>query len=977
MTYQKLKVGFIFVLYKTPQSEINRLKKEVKNCHSRGGGNPDYRIYFIDNSDNGQGYASGVNAGLKKAIKDGCELFAIANPDIKLVKIDILDTFDQFDVWGFAMHQQGKTYYGGHIDKWRMSGGLSQEKPISRFITADFVSGSLMFIKKSVIDKIGFFDESYFMYYEEVDYCYRAKKSGFRVGIDSKQYYDHFEISQDNPSKQFYLFKNRLKFLLKYGTLKQKIFELLRIPKTVFEEINKRPFYLNFFTLNVSSVVNKILHFGLFLVLINYFKPDEYAIYTLTWTQIGLLLPLLDFGTTSYGLVHINDSIEKKIRELFSLRFYLSVITFVLTIILAITFQYPLSILIPIILTSFVIFANMFSGTYLILSSIKQKSYLASLVSMIFQICLVISLIVGVLISKQLITVFIITFILYNIYSLINFFLVRKEVGSLSLKIDLKQWSVIIKKSFIFLLISLLAGFYSKVDVLILNFIKGKQAVGIYSAGYRFLDALMFVVTAYNISSMPLFSKLAKEKKKNIFLNKIKKDVILVFAIGMFVALGFYFLGPVILPIVYKSTYFQSIQVLRIIIFALPLILLTSVFLNSIYALNKAKTVIYIFLFQLILNVALNLFFIPRYGFFASAYITLLGEAINTLLTFAVLRYVLYTGSDPPGGSDPNPMKISVDGGALNPKNNKRFGTAVFSENLVKALQLYDKENQYSIYTFKNLKPKLFWLKGRVSFEELKQKKDVFLALNQAVPLYTSGKIISFCHGLSYHFYPELYSNKDVIRLNKQLKEMIKRSDKIIVSSQKVKAELVSINRLIDTKIFVLTFGMPLDMKRGRIKKKEKYFLFVANNQPIKNIDFILQSFKRLKCDIGYKGHKLILVGNWKKYENKNLGIVSIGNVSRSKLKSLYQNTSALLTSSFYESFNFPVLEALSQGCPVIGLKSAIIPELAPYVNSVNNLDKFVENMKKITKKPSVSSINRLYTKFNWKNYVSNLVRLY
>jgi len=447
--------------------------------------------------------------------------------------------------------------------------------------------------------------------------------------------------AQDVYKKEFFLFKNRLKFLFKFGSLKQKIYELIRIPKTVFEEIKKRPFYLNFISLNISSIVNKILHFVLFLILINYFRPEEYAVYTLAWTQIGLLLPLLDFGTTSYGLVHINNLINKKIRELFSLRFYLSLITFILTIILAILFHYPTSILIPIILISFVIFANMLSGTYLILTSIKQKSYLVSLVSMIFQISLVISLIAGVLITKQLMPVFIITFVLYNLYSLVNFFLVRREVGRLSLKIDLKQWSIIIKKSFVFLLISLLAGFYSKVDVLILNFIKGREAVGIYSASYRFLDALMFVVTAYNVSSMPLFSKLAKEKKGNIFVNKIKKDVILVFAIGMFVALGFYFLGPIILPLVYKTTYFQSIQVLRIIIFALPLILLTSVFLNSIYALGKAKTIIYIFLFQLIFNIGLNLYFVPKFSFFGSAYITLLGEAINTLLTFVVLRSVL------------------------------------------------------------------------------------------------------------------------------------------------------------------------------------------------------------------------------------------------------------------------------------------------------------------------------------------------
>ena len=631
-----MKTAFIFVLYKTPQSEINRLKKEVKELNTSC-----YKLYFIDNSSNRQGYAEGVNAGIKKGLKDGCDLFAIANPDITLVKSVESAKLNPFDIWSYTMHQQGKNYYGGMIDKWRMSGGLIDKKPNRRFCETDFVSGSLMFIKKKVIDKIGFFDESYFMYYEEVDYCYRAKKAGFKIGIDSKKYYEHFEISVNNPKKEFYLFKNRLKFLIKYGSVKQKIREFIRIPKTFSEEIRKRPFYLNFFSLNFSSIINKILHFILFLIFISYFKPEEYGVYTLAWTQVGLLLPLVDFGTTSYGLVHINDSIERKIRELFSLRFYLSLITFVLTISLAILFEYPSSILIPIILISFVIFANMFSGTYLILTSIKQKSYFASFVSMIFQLFLVVSLIISVLITKKLSLVFIVTFVLYNLYSLVNFILIRREVGGLSLKINLKKWLEIIKKSFVYLLISLLAGFYSKVDVLILNFIQGKEAVGIYSAGYRFLDALMFVVTAYNVSSIPLFSKLVKEKKINIFKNKIRKDVMLVFTIGVFIALGFYFLGPIILPLVYKNTYLQSIQVLRIIIFALPLILLTSVFLNSIYALGKAKTVIYIFLFQLIINIGLNLYFIPRYSFFGSAYITLGGELINTLLTFIVLWRVL------------------------------------------------------------------------------------------------------------------------------------------------------------------------------------------------------------------------------------------------------------------------------------------------------------------------------------------------
>lgn len=331
-------------------------------------------------------------------------------------------------------------------------------------------------------------------------------------------------------------------------------------------------------------------------------------------------------------------------------------------------------------------------------------------------------------------------------------------------------------------------------------------------------------------------------------------------------------------------------------------------------------------------------------------------------------------------------MKVSVDGGALNLKNNQRFGTSVFSDNLVKSLKLYDKKNKYRIYTFENLKPKFLWMKARVSIEEFKKKSDVFLALNQALPLYIAGKTISFCHGLSFHFFPQYYSKKDVTRLNKQLKEMIKRSDKIIVSSEKVKNEITSMlstclpaGRYIEGKIFVLPFGVPFDMSSyaKASADKKKYFLFVANNQPIKNVNFILQSFNRLKSDTRFSQYKLNLIGDWKKYDNKNAGIKSFGSISRDKLKNLYQKATALLTASNYESFNFPVLEALSQGCPVIGLKPAIIPELKGYVNLANNLDEFVENMKKIIIKPDVQLINQLYTQFNWKNYVKNLVKLY
>jgi len=45
----------------------------------------------------------------------------------------------------------------------------------------DWLCGAFMMIRREVIDAVGMLDERFFMYSEEVDYCYRVKQAGFRV----------------------------------------------------------------------------------------------------------------------------------------------------------------------------------------------------------------------------------------------------------------------------------------------------------------------------------------------------------------------------------------------------------------------------------------------------------------------------------------------------------------------------------------------------------------------------------------------------------------------------------------------------------------------------------------------------------------------------------------------------------------------------------------------------------------------------
>jgi len=639
-----MKIIFVSNIYKEEEKkEVKRICGEIKKL-----GFEDYEIFVHDGIKNNRGFAYGINRGIEKGLKKGGEVFVVFNTDISLNRLNkklITNGLTKFDILGFACKQDNTTYYGGQIDKWRMSGGLIKNKPDIQYFSTDFVSGSLMFIKKEVIEKTGLMDESYFFYYDEVDFCYRAKKRGFKIGIDSKNTYTHFEFSKINPAKDYFLAKNRVKFLLRYGNSQQKFYEVLRSPKTIIEYfpliksiISKSSFLTDFFSLNISSILNKLLHFGLFIFLVRNLDPSEYGIYTLVWAYIAIFNPFVDLGTTNYGLIYLPKEKKAGLNRLISMRFFVAFIIYILTNVFAwLTFKTQPLVALFVLLTSTTTLSNVWSGTYLILNSIRQKVYYSSIVSLFFNLFFVVIIIVFYLSKRNLFSIFLAIFLSYLVYLIANFYLVKHEVGKISLSIELGAWFDIFKKSYIYVLLSFFSGLYFKLDLFLLNFLKSETEVGIYSSGYKFLDALVLISGSYNIVVMPIISRLAKDK--NALKKKLKKDIILLISIALPVVFLFYFFAPIFLPLILQGRYVTGIQVARIVIFSLPFIFLSSIFNNVLYAWKTPQYVLYIYIFQAILNLTLNLVFIPLFSIWAAAYITVLCELINAGITsYLVIR---------------------------------------------------------------------------------------------------------------------------------------------------------------------------------------------------------------------------------------------------------------------------------------------------------------------------------------------------
>ncbi len=325
-------------------------------------------------------------------------------------------------------------------------------------------------------------------------------------------------------------------------------------------------------------------------------------------------------------------------------------------------------------------------------------------------------------------------------------------------------------------------------------------------------------------------------------------------------------------------------------------------------------------------------------------------------------------------------MQISFDGGAL--CSQYRFGTTIFSQNLLQGLALHDKENTYYVYTLnKNclvpkarhikkqlLLPKKGWMKLRVSAQEFVHPKDIFLATNQAIPLFTQSRIITFSHGLSFLKLHYLYQ-QDLIRLKNQLDEYIKRSDFIVVSSKRVEQELLEYNPKSRKKVVVVPFGIPYDMMEYKKEKRDPSLLFVGNNQPVKNVQVLVQICAEL-------GLPLTLVGPFTEYKSEQVTVHE--EISRTQLRNLYRTSGAYVSVSHYESFNLPILEALSQECPVIALKSAVIPELEPFVHTAKQVEQIKQQLTNFKKgKTFNADFKLLRNTFTWETYIEKLLLLY
>ncbi|MGH2593298.1 MAG: oligosaccharide flippase family protein, partial [Anaerolineae bacterium] len=188
-----------------------------------------------------------------------------------------------------------------------------------------------------------------------------------------------------------------------------------------------------------------------------------------------------------------------------------------------------------------------------------------------------------------------------------------------------------VSESFPLMINHLLATLFFKIDVPLLQSLQGPTVVGLYSAAYKWVDALNIIPAYSTIALFPVMSRQAGEDKAAL-LRSYTIGIKLLVALALPLAVVTTFIAPALMLILGGNAYLpHSATALQIMIWSIPFGWINSITNYVLIALGQQTRLTRAFIIGLTFNVVANLILIPRYSYLAAAAITILSELVEGL----------------------------------------------------------------------------------------------------------------------------------------------------------------------------------------------------------------------------------------------------------------------------------------------------------------------------------------------------------
>ena len=191
-------------------------------------------IVYIQNEKN-LGFAEGNNVGIRSALQRNADYIVLLNNDTIVERDFIQPLVDVASSDNTVGVQCCKIYLFSDLNKlWYAGGVLDVHKAhawhrglfevddgkYDKIEETGFASGCMMFMPRSVVERVGLLDSSFYIYFEDSDWCMRAQKMGYKIlyNPNAKLWHKtHVTTGHDSPFYLYFTLRNKILFLHKHS----------------------------------------------------------------------------------------------------------------------------------------------------------------------------------------------------------------------------------------------------------------------------------------------------------------------------------------------------------------------------------------------------------------------------------------------------------------------------------------------------------------------------------------------------------------------------------------------------------------------------------------------------------------------------------------------------------------------------------------------------------------------------------------
>ncbi|MFY9638064.1 MAG: flippase [Methanobacterium sp.] len=391
-------------------------------------------------------------------------------------------------------------------------------------------------------------------------------------------------------------------------------------------------FFKNIGSLFTSQVFGYIITLIFTIYLVRYLGVANYGILTFALALTSMLGIFADFGLNTLMTREVvrNKSLTNKyLNNIFSIKLLQVTILMIFVLVIVKVLDYPIETVYVLYFMMILLIFNTFSNFFASLFQAYEKLEYQSIASVLNSILMLIGILILINYNYGLVT-FTILYALVGGLILIYYLFISTKIFKFSrpkIEVDWDFWKPTIKTAAQFGLIGVFVTIYIWIDSVMLSFMQGNEAVGLYNAAYRIVLFLLFIPAVINSAIFPVMSRLYVSSSNSLeqIVEKYFKFMILIgIPIGVLITI----LSTQIIILIFGNAFLASAPALQILIWATVLTFGNAAFVQLFQSTNKQILLTKITFIGMVVNITLNFILIPKFSYIAASFNTLLTELI-------------------------------------------------------------------------------------------------------------------------------------------------------------------------------------------------------------------------------------------------------------------------------------------------------------------------------------------------------------